>query len=58
MARQNNSKGRVEISKDLIIAALAYRCSWRTDTNPLTRHARITTNSHVHITQGVSRPQK
>lgn len=35
MAKKTNSTGRTKISKDLIIAALAYRCPWRTDTNPI-----------------------
>lgn len=35
MGRQNSSNGRVRITKDLIIAALAYRCPWRTSTNPV-----------------------
>lgn len=26
---------KVRITRDLIIAALAYRCPWRTDTNPI-----------------------
>ena len=33
--KQSNQHQPIRITRDLIIAALAYRCPWRTSTNPI-----------------------